>query len=94
MHVDDYSQYAPAVAVFGLQALGIKGKNNIKDELIIYALSVGISTAVVYPLKTTKKIWRPDHSAPNSFHQVIQPSHLLLPNFYEESIKIYHRGSG
>lgn len=67
MHVDDYSQYAPAVAVFGLQALGIKGKNNIKDELIIYALSVGISTAVVYPLKKTTKIWRPDHSAPNSF---------------------------
>ena len=30
MHVDDYSQYAPAAAVFGLQALGIKGKNNIK----------------------------------------------------------------
>ena len=67
LHVDDYTQYSPAVAVFGLQALGIKGKNSVKDELIIYALSVGITTAVVYPLKKITKEWRPDHSAPNSF---------------------------
>jgi len=67
IHVDDYSQFAPGVAVFGLQAFGIKGKNSAMDEAIIYAMSIGISTVVVTPLKRATHVMRPDISADNSF---------------------------
>ena len=30
--IDDFSQYLPAVSVYGLNALGIKGKHNLKDR--------------------------------------------------------------
>jgi len=33
--IDDVSQYVPSLAVYGLNALGIKGKNNFKDRTII-----------------------------------------------------------
>ena len=61
-HVDDYSQFLPAATVFGLQALGIKGKNNWKDEAVIYAMAIGISSAFVFPLKKITHVERPDGS--------------------------------
>lgn len=33
--IDDFSQYLPAASVYGLNALGIKGKHNFKDRTII-----------------------------------------------------------
>ena len=33
--IDDFSQYAPVLSVYGLNALGIKGKHNFKDRSII-----------------------------------------------------------
>ncbi len=65
--LDNYFQYAPALAVYGLNALGIKGKNNFRDRTMIYALSTAISSAIVLPLKKITKIQRPDGSAFNSF---------------------------
>lgn len=65
--IDNYLQYAPAVAVYGLNALGIKGKNNFRDRTIIYAMSNVISAAFVLPLKKITKIQRPDGSGFNSF---------------------------
>lgn len=65
--LDNYLQYSPAFAVYGLNALGIKGKNNFRDRTIIYALSTVISAAIVLPLKQITKVQRPDGSAFNSF---------------------------
>ena len=65
--LDNYLQYAPAAAVYGLNALGIKGKNNFRDRTIIYALSTVITTAVVTPLKYITKEQRPDGSDFKSF---------------------------
>ncbi len=65
--LDNYLQHAPALAVYGLNALGIKGKNNFRDRTIIYALSSVISTAIVLPLKHITKIQRPDGSSFSSF---------------------------
>ncbi len=65
--IDNYLQYSPALAVYGLNALGIKGKNNFRDRTIIYALSTAISAAIVLPLKRITKIQRPDGSGFNSF---------------------------
>jgi membrane-associated phospholipid phosphatase len=65
--VDNYLQYSPAAAVYALNALGVKGKNNFKDRTIIYALTTVITTAFVVPLKKITKIERPDGSSFSSF---------------------------
>ena len=66
-HIDDYLQYAPAVAVFGLNALGVKGKNTIVEETILFVKSELLMSAIVYTLKQTTDIQRPDGSTYNSF---------------------------
>ena len=38
--IDDFSQYAPSVAVFGLDIIGIKGKNTFKNKAVILSYSV------------------------------------------------------
>lgn len=65
--IDDFSQYAPAVAVYGLNTAGIQGKNNLKDRSIILATSYLILSTSVLTLKSVTKIERPDGSANNSF---------------------------
>jgi membrane-associated phospholipid phosphatase len=65
--VDNYLQFSPALAVYGLNIVGIKGKNNLRDRTIIYALSTIISTAIATPIKHITSIARPDGSAYNSF---------------------------
>lgn len=65
--LDNYLQYSPAVAVYALNALGIKGKNNFRDRTIIYGLSTLISTVIVTPLKSITKEQRPDGSDFKSF---------------------------
>lgn len=65
--IDDFSQYAPAIAVYGLNAAGIKGKNNFKNRTVILATSMAIMSATVLSLKSISNIERPDGSAHNSF---------------------------
>ena len=65
--LDNYTQYAPAVMVYGLNAAGIKGKHNFRDRTIIYATSQLISAAFVVPLKHIVKEERPDSSNNLSF---------------------------
>lgn len=65
--LDNYAQYVPAATVFGLSLLGVKGRNSIKDEAIIYATAMGINAAIVYPVKILTAQMRPDSSASNSF---------------------------
>jgi hypothetical protein len=65
--IDNYLQYSPAFAVYGLNALGVKGKNNLNDRSMIYGLSSIISAATVLSLKRLTKIERPDGSGANSF---------------------------
>ncbi|MFT3936475.1 MAG: phosphatase PAP2 family protein [Chitinophagaceae bacterium] len=67
MHIDNYLLYAPAVAVYGLNAMGIKGKNNFRDRTILYAMSQMIQSAVVFPVKKIAAENRPDGSNTLSF---------------------------
>lgn len=64
---DDYLQYAPTVAVFALNAAGVKGKHKTGRMLVSYAFSATIMAALVNGIKHTTKIERPDISAKNSF---------------------------
>jgi hypothetical protein len=65
--IDNFSQYAPFLAVYGLNAAGIKGKNSFKDRTIILAgayLTMGLTVNI---LKNTTRVERPDGSSTNSF---------------------------
>ncbi|MGU3375101.1 phosphatase PAP2 family protein [Chryseobacterium sp. M5A1_1a] len=65
--IDNYTQFLPGAAVFALQAFGIKGESSVKKELIVYAMSIGISTAIVVPTKRLTRQERPDGSNNQSF---------------------------
>lgn len=67
MNLDNYTQYAPAAMVYGLNAIGIKGKHNLRDRTIIYASSQLIVAAFTMPLKYMVKEERPDGSNTLSF---------------------------
>jgi hypothetical protein len=45
------SQYLPAATVYGLNAMGIKGKSNFKDRTLILATSYLLVAATTLPLK-------------------------------------------
>ena len=53
--------------VYGLNAIGIKGKHNLRDRTIIYASSQLIAAAFTMPLKYLVKEERPDGSNTLSF---------------------------
>lgn len=64
---DNYLQFAPAVCVYGLNVVGIKGKHNIRDRTMIYLMSNLILNTTVYSLKHVTHEWRPDNSDHYSF---------------------------
>jgi membrane-associated phospholipid phosphatase len=65
--IDNYLVFAPAVAVYGLNAMGIKGKNNFRDRTILFGMSQLITSAIVFPVKSLSAETRPDGSNNFSF---------------------------
>lgn len=66
-NLDDYIQYSPAVAVFALNAIGVKGINKPKEQFLIYAMSNLGATMIVQPMKRIVHRERPDNSDFKSF---------------------------
>lgn len=64
---DDYMQYLPAVAVYGLNLCGVKGKHRVLDQTIILAMSYATMGIIVNSMKYTIREKRPDSSSRNSF---------------------------
>lgn len=87
--LDSYTQYAPAAIVYGLNAMGIKGKHNFRDRTIIYATSQLISAAFVLPLKRITKVERPDgsnfHSFPSGHTTIAFSSAQFMFREYKDS---------
>lgn len=67
VRIDDYLKWTPAVAVYGLNAAGIKGKHNLLDRSVIYVMANAFTNASVFALKGITKQQRPDGSSNNSF---------------------------
>lgn len=65
--VDDFSQYAPIAAVYGLDLFGVKGRHDAIDQTIILATAYTMMGVSVNSLKTITKVERPDGSSRNSF---------------------------
>lgn len=67
VRLDNYTQYAPAAIVYGLNAFGVKGEHNLRDRSIILGTSLLFTTAFVVPLKHIVKEERPDQTNTLSF---------------------------
>lgn len=65
--IDNYLQYSPVLAAYGLHALGIRGENNLRDMSMIYLLSNAIMGATVFSIKKITRIQRPDGYGTNAF---------------------------
>ncbi|WP_326460743.1 phosphatase PAP2 family protein [Chitinophaga sp.] len=65
--IDNYLQWSPAIAVYGLNAVGIKGAHNFADRSIIYGLSCAIMAGSSRILKKVTHEQRPDGSNYESF---------------------------
>lgn len=67
IRVDDYMQYSPMLAVYGLNLFGLKGKHSFKDRTIILGMAYAIQATMVHSMKFAFKEKRPDGNARNSF---------------------------
>jgi membrane-associated phospholipid phosphatase len=65
--IDNYLQFVPAVAVYGLNLAGIHGEHDFLDRPMIYVLSNLIMEATVTTLKNVTHVQRPDGSDYKSF---------------------------
>ena len=66
-HADDYLVWAPAVAVYGLDAAGIKGAHGMIDKSILYIASFMVAHVSAGVLKRNSRQVRPDGSDLYSF---------------------------
>jgi len=90
IHADDMTQYVPAVAVYGLDFLGVKAKHNLRDRTFLIASSYLLSTASVQTLKRTTTVLRPDESNYRSFPSghtstAFVGAHLLFKEYKDTS---------
>ncbi len=65
--LDDYLQYAPAIAVFSLPLVGVHGQHGFVDQVMMFGLSNIILNMTVQPAKRIFKSMRPDSSDHLSF---------------------------
>lgn len=66
-HLDNYLQFAPMVAVYGLNLAGVKGKHGVVDQTALYVLSFGIMGVTTTVSKRIVDRPRPDGSDNYSF---------------------------
>lgn len=65
--VDDFSQYAPLAATYGLRLCGVKGQHDYVDLTIISGTAYLLTSLTVTGVKNLTKVRRPDGSTSNSF---------------------------
>lgn len=89
--LDDFSQYLPMASLYGLSALGVKGKNTTKDKTIILATSYLLMGLTVNAFKTTASVKRPDGTSLNSFPSghtatAFMGAELMYQEYKDESV--------
>lgn len=94
--VDDYIQYAPLALVYGLNALGIKGKNNFGNRSAIVFKSILLNDLVVSRLKIWSNTNRPNgepHSFPSGHTSVAFALAHFMHKEYGEISRWYSIGA-
>lgn len=64
---DDYLQHAPIIAVYGLNWLGVEGKNDFVNRTAILIKAELLVGVVTYSMKRITAVPRPDSKEPTSF---------------------------
>lgn len=85
--IDNYLQFAPAIAVYGLNAMGIKGRHNFRDRSIIYLMSNILLTTSVYSIKKISRELRPDTSGYTSFPSGHTAEAFASAEFFRQEYK-------
>lgn len=86
-HVDDYLQLSPLVIAYGLDAAGIKSKNDFANRTAILLKGEMAMFGVTTLIKNTTKEIRPDHSARNSFPSGHTAQAFAAATFLSEEYK-------
>lgn len=66
-HYDDYVQYLPMAAMFGMKAFGVRSRSSWGRMLVSDAFSAALMATAVNSLKYSCRVMRPDGSTRNSF---------------------------
>ncbi len=85
--IDDYVQFAPAVAAFGMKLGGVKSKHGLGDMAIIYALANLLETGLVYGTKQWIQRDRPDDSNNHSFPSGHTATAFVAAEFLHQEYK-------
>lgn len=94
IHFDDFIQFMPAVAVYGLDlCTPLKAKHSFRDRTIVMATSHLLMAGTVHGLKNTVNVTRPDNSARNSFPSghtatAFTGAHILFREYKDQSVWI------
>jgi len=87
---DDYLRYAPLAAVYSLNTLGVKGKNNFGNLTAISIKSFVLNDLIVYSLKKGVNEKRPnggEHSFPSGHTSVVFVfAQIMRHEFGEQSV--------
>ena len=84
---EDYLQFSPAVAAFGMKLGGVESAHNLKDMAIIYALSNVLETGIVYTTKNAVGRRRPDGSDNASFPSGHTATAFVAAEFLHQEYK-------
>lgn len=90
--IDDFTQYAPMAATYGLNLCGIKGKHGYGDLTIILGTAYALMGTTVYAMKNITKVERPDGRPETRSLQDIQPQLSWGQNYYVGNTGMYLRG--
>ncbi len=87
---DDFTQYVPLAALYGLDLCGVKAGHRVLDRTVIAATSYLIMAAAVNAMKLTIHVPRPDGTSSNSFPSghtatAFTGAHLLFREYYKTS---------
>jgi membrane-associated phospholipid phosphatase len=66
-HIDQATQFFPAIAVFAMDAAGLKSKNNVRKQIQLFGASQLSAALIVYPMKIIVGRERPNGSDNRSF---------------------------
>lgn len=85
--LDNFSLIVPAVAVYGLNLAGIKGKNNFIDRTALYGMSNLIGSGIVSSAKRLSRVVRPDSSNALSFPSGHSAQAFIAAEFMRQEYK-------
>ncbi len=84
---DDYFQFSPAVAAFGMKLCGVKSTHKMSDMFILYGLSNVLEGGIIYTTKCATSRERPDGSNNHSFPSGHTATAFVAAEFLHQEYK-------